>query len=329
MRVLQASPKSLEKAIQQARALQCEAIAWSLDANADDIVAAAVEATEAAGLQAQAWLRVARDPKATTLHPEWMHCPQHHEWLRRFPEFEGGHPAVVAPYLGLNTQAAFEYALAKATRIVQVATWANRVWLADIQGAPMGCGCGNPCCRSWDNAPGAKLASTPYDRPEVLFPLEFYQALANALPDTELIPVLCPECERAIDLDGIYDPDGTDGTDLCQGIPCGDVCTHQYFPRLLAGFRKEKEAAPIGLLLMVDALEKNHPVFGEPRQWAARAHRHYGTDLIACVEPQDAMTFEQTLILTDAPQDCYPVVPPPGYRAEVPPIMCGYCPPEF
>ncbi len=327
MRVLQASPDSWESAIEEAQAFQCEAVAWSLDADASDtLMAKAMDATQAAGLQAHAWLRVARDSEAITLHPEWMHCPQHHEWLRRFPEYEGTHPAVVAPYLGLNTQAAFDYALAKAIRRIQAVSWAAQVWLGDIQGAPMGCGCGNPCCRSWDNAPGAKLASTPYDRPEVLFPLEFYQMLAKSVPATKLIPVLCPECERDINLDGVQDPDGQDGTDLCQGIPCGDVCTHQYFPRLLAGFCKE--TTQIGLLLMVDALKKNHPVFGQPRQWASRAYRYYGTDLIACIEPADALNFEQALILTDAPQDCYPVAPPVGYRAEVSPIMCGYCPPD-
>lgn len=323
MRVLQASSHAFERAIEQAQGLGCNAIAWTLDTPSE----AAIRATQAAGLQIHAWLQVARDPEAVAQHPEWMHCPQHHEWLRRFPGYQGTHPAVVAPYIGLNTQAAFQYALAKTIEKIQSAVWAQRVWLADIQGAPMGCGCGNPCCRSWDNAPGPKLASTPYDRPEVLFPLEFYGAVRAALPDTEVVPVLCPECERAISLDGVEDPDGPAGTDLCQSIPCGDVCTHQYFPRLLAGFRQAAE--PVGLLLMVDALGKNHAVFGAPRQWAARAHRHYGTDLIPCVEPEDARTFAHALILTDAVQDCWPVAPPPGYKAEVPPILCGYCPPDF
>src|SRR5579862_4038489 len=201
MRVLQAPPHDWEAAIEQARAFGCGAIAWALESsNTDkpdrDQAEAAVLATRAAGLQAHGWLQVARDPDATALHPEWMHCPQHHEWLRRFPDYHGAHPAVVAPYIGLNTEAAFRYALAKTVRKIRLASWAQRIWLADIQGPPMGCGCGNPCCRSWDNAPGPKLASTPYDRPEILFPLEFLSALAAMLPDTTLVPVLCPECER-------------------------------------------------------------------------------------------------------------------------------------
>ena len=326
MRTLQSHPADWQTAIAQARALNCHAVAWTLAGDAEE-ADGAVRAASAAGLESQAWVQVARDPHAAQQHPEWMHCPQHHEWLRHFPEYPGMHPALVAPYIGLNTQAAFEYALAKTKQRIEAAGWARQVWLADIQGPPMGCGCGNPCCRSWDNAPGPKLASTPYDRPEVLFPLEFYAALTALLPDTRLVPALCPECERSIELDGVNDPDGPEGTGLCQGVPCGDVCTRQYFPTLLAGFRKVTE--PIGLLLMVDALEKNHAVFGSPRQWAGRAHRHYGTDLIACVEPPDADRFEHALILTNAPQDCQPAAPPPGYRAEVPPILCGYCPPGF
>ena len=323
MRVLQASPHRWEAAMEQARALGCEAVAWTLEASTDE----AVQATQAAGLFPHAWIQAARDPEAVVQHPEWMHCPQHHEWLRRFPDYPGTHPAVVAPYIGLNTQAAFQYALGQTKRKIERADWARQVWIADIQGPPMGCGCGNPSCRSWDNAPGLKLASTPYDRPEVLFPLEFYTALAAALPRTKFVPVLCPECERSIQLDGIDDPDGPEGTDLCQGIPCGNICTLQYFPKLLAGFREAVEQ--IGILLMIDALDKNHAAFGPPRRWATHAHRHYGTDLIACVEVDDADTFEHALLLTDAPQNCWPAPPPPGYTATVPPIMCGYCPPEF
>jgi hypothetical protein len=321
MRVLQAPPHRYEEAIAQARTLRCEAIAWTLGEPAEQ----AVQAARRAGLGCEAWLQVARDPEAVQEHPEWMHCPQHHEWLQRFPDYRGQHPALVAPYIGLNTQAAFDHALIRTRRLVGEASWAGRVWLADIQGPPMGCGCGNPCCRSWDNAPGPKLASTPYDRPEILFPFAFYTALASALPETAFVPVLCPECERAICLEGIEDPDGPAGTDLCRGIPCGDICTRQYFPRLLRAFRQN--AGQVGLLLLAEALEKNKPVFGAAHAWVGLAHRHYGRDLIACIAPEDAGAFEQALILTEAAQDCWPVAPPSGYRAEVPPILCGYCAP--
>lgn len=334
MRVLQARPAGAEDAVRQARALGCAAIAWTLGEDAAS-ESAARAATRAAGLAAHGWLQVARDPEAACAHPEWMHAPQHHEWLRHFPDFRHGHPALVAPYIGLNTRAAAEHALARAARIIDGAPWADLVWLGDIQGPPMGCGCGNPCCRSWDNAPGPKLAPTAYDNPELLFPREFFAALASALPGRVLVPVLCPECERFLDLEGVGDPDGPDGTDLCQGVPCVP-CTQQFWPDLLRAFRG---AVPtVGLLLLNDALGKDHPVFGPPRAWSRLAYRHYsalGDDtagpraaLIACIEPEDAAAFPgDALILTNAPQDAWPAVPPPGYIPEVPPIQCGYCPP--
>lgn len=321
MKALQASPVRAEEVIQRAKSLGCDAIAWSIGPGAE----AAAAAARAAGFRAEGWLQVARDPEAAAAHPEWMHCPQHFEWLRRFPDYASSHPALVAPYIGLNTVAAHEHALHRAVASIQGAPWARRIWLADIQGPPMGCGCGNPCCRSWDNAPGPKLASTPYDRPEILFPLEFYVALADMLPDRELVPVLCPECERFIDLDGLWDPDGPAGTDLCQGIPCGDICTLQYFPKLLAGFRQQALAP--ALLLLTGAFGKRSLAQHGGGPWSVQAHRHYGRELTAVVEPEEAGLFETFLAVTDAPQDCWPAPLPSGYVAESPPIMCGYCPP--
>ncbi len=250
--------------------------------------------------------------------------PQHHEWLQRFPNYTAGHPALVGPYLGLNTVAAADHTRERVRTLSLAADWAESIFLADIQGPPMGCGCGNPCCRSWDNAPGPKRADTPYQKPELLFPLQFYRELAADLPDHTLIPVLCPECERGISVDGVDDPDGPTGTDLCQGIPCVSPCAKEYWSSLLAAFRRECPA--ISLLLLTEASGKNHPIFGEPRAWASRAHRHYGTDLLPSVEPEDAFRFEHCLILSDAPQNCWPVAPPPDYVPEVPAIMCGYCP---
>jgi len=336
MRVLQARPAGAPRdVVERARRLGCDAVAWTLEEGTADERPAVLAATRAAGLAAHAWFQVARDPEAARAHPEWMHAPQHHEWLQLFPDFRHGHPAVVAPYIGLNTVAAFEHALARTVRLVKNAPWAERVWLGDLQGPPMGCGCGNPCCRSWDNAPGPKLAPTAYDRPEVLFPRELFAALSAALPGRDLVPVLCPECERFLDLDGsVPDPDGPGGTDLCRGVPCVP-CTQEFWPLLLAAFRAATPA--VGLLLMNDALGKNHPVFGAPRAWSRLAYRHYSAPddavnrppLIACVEPEDAEAFPgDALFLTDAPQKAWPAAPPPGYVPEVPAIQCGYCPPE-
>ena len=236
---------------------------------------------------------MARDPEAAQQHPEWMHCPQHHEWLRRFPDYRGTHPAVVAPYIGLNTQAAFQYALAKTQRKIEAAGWAR----AGLAGGHSGAADGLRVRQSLPVAvgttpPAPKLASTPYDRPEVLFPLEFYTALAaSAGYEHRSRPVsgvrtVHRSRRRA-------DPDGPEGTD---SVPGHSLRRHLHAPVFSQASRRVSQTTErIGLLLMVDALEKNHAVFGPPRRWAARAHRHYGTDLIACVEPQDADRFEHAL----------------------------------
>mgnify|MGYP000914001664 CR=1 FL=1 len=316
MRVIQTDVDRLPRALTLAQG--GDVIALPLDAPAQ-----AWADVSRAGRQAAGWWQAARDPGAADAHPEWMHAPQHGEWLRRFPDVAIPHPALVWPYIGLGTVEPFRHALA---RLVE---WASRapvetIFLADIQGPPMGCGCGNPACRSWDNAPGDKVAPSAYDHPEILFPLRFFQAARALLPDRNLIPVLCPECERGIVLDGIDDPDGPLGTDLCQGVLCMSPCTRVFFPRLLEAFRAETER--VALVLMVDALRKNHPLFGAPRAWAERAWRHYGTDLMPLVEVDDASLSPAALIALAYDQSVSPHAPPPGYVPSVPTIPCGGCP---
>jgi hypothetical protein len=320
MRILQASPVDIDQALEWAREFSCEAIAWNLRG---DCTKASLAANKA-NLRSEGWLSVARDVAAAEAHPEWLHAPQHHEWLRRFPEFTSGHPALIGGWIGLNTKAASAHAINKATQLATQNPWMQRLFLTDLQGPPMGCGCGNPCCRSWDNAPGEKLAPTPYLTPEVLFPLVVFRELKKQI-NAALLPILCPECERGVTIDGVEDPDGPAGTDLCQGIPCVRPCALDYWPRLLSAFRSETPM--VGLLTLTEALGKDHAIYGETG-WARHAHRHYGTDLLPTVERRDAANFEHCIIATDAPQSCWPVAPPIGYTPEIPPILCGYCPPE-
>jgi hypothetical protein len=324
MRTLQATPSHFREAIAHAKTLKCNSVAWNLTGEGD--IFAAVAVAKEAGIMSTAWLSASRDPEAAMAHPDWMHAPQHHEWLQKFPGFTGTHPALVASYIGLNTRSAFDYAIDKLSLILSANPWAETVYLSDIQGAPMGCGCGNPLCRSWDNAPGEKIAESPYNKPIILFPLVFWQTLQTRFPERVIVPILCPECERGIVLDGVDDPDGPAGTNLCQGIPCVRPCALDYWVRLLAAFRT---ATPrVGLLLLTRALEKDHSVYGEIG-WAKRAHRHYGEGLLATIEPEDAEKFEgDALLCTDAPQTAYPLAPPEGFVPKLPPIMCGYCPPE-
>lgn len=312
MRLLQGSARHLDALIASARDMGMDSVAIPLGTDR-----ASFDRVRESGLEPWAWHSAARDPEAARAHPEWMHAPQHHEWLRRFPEYEGGHPALVAPYIGLGTRLAAEHALRRLARNEQP----ERLVLLDVQGPPMGCGCGNPSCRSWDNAPGEKVAPGTYEHPDLLFPLEFARAVRALWPETRILPVLCPECERGIDVDGVDDPDGPEGTDLCQGVACVSPCATVFWPRLLTAMRAEW--TEIGLLLTVSALEKDHPAFGAPRAWAERAHRHYGTDLLPAIEPEDIARFERCLVLADYDQSVWPERPPEGYIPSVPPIRCG------
>jgi hypothetical protein len=311
MRVLQASPQNVDAVLSQARTLGCEAIAWNLTEPCEQ----AALATRAAGLEPRGWWQAARDPEAAKLHPKWQHAPQHHEWLRKF-ESPPLHPALVGGWIGLNTKLAFEHAQNRFISALEQNSWCKTLYLSEIQGPPMGCGCGNPSCRSWDNAPGEKVAQAAYAKPEVLFPLEFFRAV-RARTTVNLIPILCAECERGVCVGGVDDPDGPEGTDLCQGVPCVRPCALDFWPRLLEAFRAETPS--VGLLLLRAALEK-------PEDWPRRAHGHYGTDLLPCIEPESAGEFPEGLIVTDAPQGYWPEPLPAGYVPAVPAIQCGYCP---
>jgi len=266
------------------------------------------------------WISASYDPPAAAAHPEWLHAPQHHEWLTRFPDYRGGHPALVSNYVGLNGVAAAEYRLERMRNLPH-----GPVFVFDLQGPPMGCGCGNPGCRSWDNSSGARVAPTAYENPEVLFPLEFARRLRRANPQTEIIPVLVPECERGFRLGHVEDPDGPEGTNLCQGIPCHHPCALDYFPKLLGAFRAEFDR--VAIFLSASVLEKDHPVFGEPGAWSRIAQGHYGNDLIPVVDPREAPQFANPVAMSDYDFEFAPIAPPPGFTPTIPAIMCGYCPP--
>jgi hypothetical protein len=312
MRILQTDWRlGVERAVDRARSLGAEGAAAALDAPE-----AFWDGIESAGLQGIGWHQAARDEAAFARRPEWGHAPQHSEWLRLFPEFSGGHPAVVAPYIGLGSRKGFEHALERWRALPK----RRRALLADIQGPPMGCGCGNPACRSWDNSPGEKVAPGTYQRPEILFPWEFFLAARSAAPGVELTPILCPECERGIEVGPADDPDGPGGTDLCQGVGCMSPCADDFWPRLRDRFIA---SGPAGIVLTVDALRKNHPVYGPPRAWAEACWRANGAAMIPVIEPEDAGRFDQAIIVESYRQDCWPEAPPPGYEPSEPPIACS------
>lgn len=312
IRIVQASPADPARAIEAAWTLGCTAIAWDLRQDCHQ----AVRAASAARLRSEGWYSVARDQDAAAAHPEWMHSPRRKDWC-------GGHSgSLIAPYIGLNNLAAAEYAKAELMANLERNEWCNRLWLADIQGPPMGCGCPSLSCRSWDDSPGAKVVDeSPFDLPDRFFSEMFFESLVHEVWNLErplqVVPILCPGCERGMSLGHIPDPDGPAGTNRCVDAKCAVPCSGDYWPTLLQRFlawRGSLFVPHIGLLLLCDGLERNHPVYGAPRSWPILAHSHYGQDLLPCIEPEDADKFRNCLIALDAPQNVWPVDSPSGYE---------------
>ncbi len=306
------------------------------------------------GVELWGWIEVARDVVAAKNHPDWMHAPQHHEWLEAFPEWRpngGKHPALVYPWVCVNNRATFEYELERVARLVSEAPPLNGLFLNDIQGAPAGCGCGNILCRSWDNSPGDKIALTPYSNPDVFFSMAFWKACQTALAqlpekaisEQNLIPILCGECELGVLIGEVFSPDDSLGG--CRGIPCAGVCAHSYWPGMVKAFSKQ-EGGPerVGLLTPYKLFGRDGPLFGETASWVAGLTQHYlsfdsKAQLIAVVqgwdvsenELQDQLEMAKkggaigTLILEEAlDQSWEPALPPPEYVPTVPPSMCKH-----
>jgi hypothetical protein len=231
----------------------------------------ALAAAQAAGLEPYLWVEVARDEAAARAHPEWLSEPQHTEWLELFPEQDWtGRHAVVYPWICVNNRAVFEYARDRVCRLVNAidAPLAG-VFVSDIQGGPVGCGCGNDLCRSWDNSPGEKIAPSPYERPETFFSVVFLNELRRRLPGMTLVPIICEECEAGITMDGIDSPDELLGK--CHGVPCRP-CSTDYYPRLIDSLVDEPR---VGLLSFYKLWRRNVPLWGPEAGWVGAVLRRY------------------------------------------------------
>jgi hypothetical protein len=277
-----------------------------------------------------------------------MHLPQHHEWLEAFPEWNGSYKALVSPWLCVNNVEAFAYALERVTRLVDSSPPLEGLFLNDIQGAPVGCGCGNVLCRSWDNSPGEKIAPTPYKDPDTFFSKRFWEACVERLQEKGLsranvVPILCGECEIGISMNGVESPDEQLGT--CRGIPCSRPCALVYWPKMVRAFAEAEGGAQWkGLLTPYKLFGRDVPLYGDTAAWVGASIAHYReveptANLIAVVqgwdvEPEEVTAqFEQALgqgaggvLVLDEPldQSWTPIPLPEGYVPEIPPIMCGH-----
>jgi len=261
MRVLQTNPANPEVAIAQARAFRCEAIVWDL--RKPCLRASAMAAR--AGLDSEGRLQVARDPVASYAHPEWMYCPQHHEWLRRFPGFKGGHPALVA--------------LTRA-----------RPWGAAVATPPAAAGITHPE-RSWPPPLITILRSSfrwsflkPYRHRSphraIRLPCCLFFAPNVSAASRTRMALRAPICVRASPV--FVHAHWTTG-------PGGCGCSGEKPSRI----RPSKSLGEAGILTL---RPRSYPLCGVGGR----------------------LRVERCLVLTDAPQDCWPVSPPESYVPEVP-----------
>jgi hypothetical protein len=237
------------------------AVAFDLSAGSEGL-RKAQEAARKVGLRAYGWIQVGRDETAAKAHPEWLHVPQHNEWL----EGKGPEVAAVFPWVCVNNRAVFDYELARIKRLLPNAEGLSGLFLCDIQGPPNGCGCGNILCRSWDNSPGEKVADSPYRHPTVFFSKVFTEAVQQAYPTLSVLPVLCEECENGLDVGAAHNPDALSGA--CHGIPCLHPCSLDYYPGLLHAIAGP---SPIGLLTPYKAFKRDRWEYGGEAAWVGAA----------------------------------------------------------
>lgn len=222
------------------------------------------------GLEPGFWIEIGRDQEAAIKHPEWLHVPQHTDWLAQFPDWSGP-SAAVFPWLPLNNKAVFEYQLAKVASLASMLESGDSIYLSNVQNPPAGCGCGNLQCRSWDNSPGEKIAPSPYEHKELFFTSMFLDALRAKLPAIRITPIICPECEQGVVMGTVANPDAQ--TRYCNSINCSDPCGGFYYPgliRALGGLER------VGLLCTYKALGRDIPVYGGKAAWVAANIERYG-----------------------------------------------------
>lgn len=189
-----------------------------------DAVRRATNVAKQAGVAFAYWVEVARAPELADQHPDWMASLQtHDEWRRLFPESPKPRADEVTktyPWVPILSRKPFQAQRERVLALLTELPMATIVFLNDLQGAPSACGCGNALCR-WTSDYGERRTTVAIGDDAAAL---FVSQIAEALPESEVIPVWATECEEH---DG--EPDG-----LCAGVGCfKGICWKAYTRQLM------------------------------------------------------------------------------------------------
>jgi hypothetical protein len=261
LRLVQASPADPMRAIEAAWLNNCQAIAWDLRQNCSR----AVDAARRARLRSEGWYSVEQEAA--------MH--QDRDLIRV--------PSGILELTGETERTPTDMLIDAIVRN----EWCAKLWLTDIQGPLIG--------SDRERATSAGTVCSTRSEPDRFQAELFFEGLLNGLwrlnRAIQIAPVISPGPVRA-PFRAAFNRAGAH-----RGASCG-ACHNG--PELLERFRKWAGSLfvpQIGIHLGCDALGCKRQEHRESLSWQMLAHEHYGSDLIPCVEPDDADRFESCLIL--------------------------------
>ncbi len=244
-------------------------VAFTLSSSKDDdkqAIRAAVVNAKRAGLEFAYWVEVARSPELAKEHPKWMASLQtHHEWRRFFPAAplpKANEVVKTYPWVPILSQETFKAQRERVLSLLANLPVPKLIFLNDLQGAPSACGCGNSLCR-WTSDYGQRRTTVPSGDDSAAL---FVDAIQEALPQAEVVPVLTTECEEH---DG--SPLG-----LCAGVGCyKGICWKAYTRQLMPLAEKSKRLA---VLALYKEFQRDIPRYGSAEaSWVEFAIKTFET----------------------------------------------------
>jgi hypothetical protein len=233
-------------------------IAIALDEDVDvEKVTKAQQLIEAAELQMDYFIEIARCPKLADAHPEWMASLQGNDAWRRlhadFPQPDQEAVVKTYPWVHLFYAESFGAQFERVQELLDKLPRPHRVWLNDIQGGPSASGCGNTLSR-WTADNGSLTTGHPLNEHA---PADFVGRLGLLYRDIQFIPIWTTECEAE------------DQQDACGGVCCFEASGWDSWTRQV---KVVADRTPvIGVSCLYKAHRRDLPRYGETAGWVKRA----------------------------------------------------------